>query len=111
MIRRSPRPEFGFTVIDNATLRDVRLSWRARGLLAYILSLPDDWTVTSTHLQAQGREGREAVRAALRELESAGYMHRYRYTRPDGTFGWETIVYDHPTLRPVHNPVDDSGEF
>ena len=111
MIRRSPRPEYGFTVIDNATLRDTRLSWRARGLLAYILSLPDDWTVTSSHLESQGTEGREAIRASLRELEAAGYMTRYRYARPNGTFGWETIVYDHPFRRPVQEPVDEPEDF
>ncbi|MCB1622288.1 MAG: hypothetical protein KDI44_16295 [Thiothrix sp.] len=44
MIRRAKRAG-GFTVISNVVFASHQLSWRAMGLLAYILSKPDDWTI------------------------------------------------------------------
>ncbi|TKI88055.1 DNA-binding protein, partial [Bacillus wiedmannii] len=32
-----------YSVINNTGLKDKRLSWKAKGILAYILTLPDDW--------------------------------------------------------------------
>jgi hypothetical protein len=39
-----------FTIVDNATLQDARLSYRARGVLAYLLSLPDGGSPTTASL-------------------------------------------------------------
>ncbi|MGR5875594.1 hypothetical protein ACT7DH_27750 [Bacillus pacificus] len=38
------KKDVNYSVIHNTPLRDEKLSWRAKGLLAYMLSLPDDWT-------------------------------------------------------------------
>ena len=89
MIVRTPRPDGEtFTVLSNAVLRDVRLSWRARGVLAYLLSLPDDWRITAEHLTRCAPEGRDAVRTALTELEHVGYLTRRR--RQDSAGRWVT---------------------
>jgi hypothetical protein len=66
----------GYAQIDNRALQDERLSWKATGLLAYLLSLPDDWKIKSADLVKRKTEGRDAVRSAMRELEAAGYMRR-----------------------------------
>jgi uncharacterized phage protein (TIGR02220 family) len=62
-----------YAQIDKRCLEDDRLSWRSKGILAYLLSKPNDWQVSVADLQARGREGREAVQAALKELQAAGY--------------------------------------
>src|SRR5690606_19332120 len=76
--------EHPFTQIANAALRDRHLSFRARGILAYVLSHQDDWRHSSESLMAQGREGRGAVRSALQELEENGYCMRVRYRDAQG---------------------------
>lgn len=96
MIRRAPRPESGFTIIRNTVLRDERLSYRARGLLAAILSRPDNWKITREQLAAEGREGRDAVGAALRELEDAGYLERVRVQTGSGCWVTEVVCHDQP---------------
>lgn len=97
MIRRAPRGTPGFVMVRNATARDARLSFRARGILTYILSMPDDWTTTSEELADAGTEGRDAVRAALRELESAGYLTRSRYQNERGHWVTDAVIDECPT--------------
>ncbi len=52
----------GFTVLPNSTLNDERLSFRARGILAWLVSKPDNWQVRITAIAAAGKEGRDAWR-------------------------------------------------
>lgn len=65
-----------FTVLPNALLQDKRLSFKARGILCLMLSLPQNWQTYSSWIQEQGLEGREAVQSALAELEALGYLQR-----------------------------------
>lgn len=95
-IIRAPRSETGFTIVSNDVIRDERLSWRARGILIGILSRPDNWRTDSTQIAREGREGREAVRAALRELETCGYLVRTKRRVNGGRIVTETLVYDQP---------------
>jgi hypothetical protein len=67
------RPSANFTTTRNEPIRDARLSFRARGLWIFVWSHPDNWQVHQGWLEQNGREGREAIRAALRELETLGY--------------------------------------
>jgi hypothetical protein len=62
-----------FTLILNDALRDNRLSWRAKGILAGCLSFSGakfskQWIIDN------GTEGRDAVIAALKELREFGYL-------------------------------------
>jgi hypothetical protein len=84
-------------VVRNSVLRDHRLSYRARGVLGSILSRPDNWTSSAESLAAEGREGRDAIRVALKELEAAGYLRRTRVRDPEsGRISTLSTVYDEP---------------
>ena len=72
-----------FTVIDNAIFKDNTLSMKAKGLLCQMLSLPDDWNYSIAGLVTLVNDGESAVRAALKELEEAGYFRREQ-VRKDG---------------------------
>ena len=76
MIIRTPNRN-RYTIISKVPLEDGRLSWKARGLLSYLLSKPDNWTVVVAHLVKEAPDGRDSVRAGLRELEDAGYCLLY----------------------------------
>ena len=112
MIRRAPRPEAGYLSIRNDVIRDDRLSFRARGLLAAMLSYPDDWQFSREWLADQSpREGVDAIRSALKELETHGYLTRQRVRMPGGRFGWEHLLFDTPQdtqPAPEPNEPDES---
>lgn len=63
-----------YTVMSNHHLRNANLSLKAKGLLSMMLSLPEDWNYTTRGLAKICKEGVDAIGAALRELEAAGYM-------------------------------------
>lgn len=67
-----------YTVMSNVHLKDRGISLKAKGLLSVILSLPEDWNYTTRGLAAICKEGVDSIGAALRELESAGYLIRHR---------------------------------
>jgi hypothetical protein len=95
-IIRAPRPESHFTLVRNETLRDSRLSYRARGVLATILSRPDDWSTTIESLSRDGSDGVHAVRSAMKELEEVGYVIRRRERDARGRIRTVTLVFDMP---------------
>lgn len=109
MIVRSPRPATHFTILANSMLRDASLSYRARGVLARILSMPDNWATSAEELAATGPEGRDAIRKALRELEARGYIRRHRVRDNRGRIRIVTTVYDTPSPETENqSPVNQS---
>lgn len=87
-IKRTELPfEGNFTQIPNQWVRDVRLTRRARGLLAELLSHRIGWHISIKTLTAQGKEGRDAVRASIAELAKFGYLKRAQGRSEGGKFG------------------------
>ena len=58
-----------YTIMSNYHLRDKKLSYKAKGLLSFMLSLPDDWDYSLNGLVAVSKEGIKAVRNILQELQ------------------------------------------
>lgn len=85
-----------FTPVSNVPFRDKRLSLRARGLLATALTLPDDWEYNLTGLLSLLPDGKQALRAALAELEAAGYLTRTRENAAGGKFAFVYVFREAP---------------
>ena len=86
-----------YTVMSNVHLKDRGISLKAKGLLSVILSLPEDWNYTTRGLAAICKEGVDSIGAALRELESAGYLARHRLRDKSGRISdTEYVVYESP---------------
>jgi hypothetical protein len=102
-IERAPRKQRDFTIITNAVLRDERMSYRARGILAYVLSLPDGAQTDAETIASKGAEGVSAVYTALKEMEKAGYLVRGRTQDEKGRWRSWSKVHEEPAdgSRPV----------
>lgn len=61
MIYRTSKVNGAFTMVDNATVRDKRLSLQAKGLLWFMLSCKDDWTFTSEKSQKETNTKRNRI--------------------------------------------------
>jgi hypothetical protein len=98
-IHRAPRPANHFTQIRNDVLRDDRLSYRSRGVLAFILSNADGWSITSESLARDNSgEGRDGIRTTLAELEAAGYLVRTRVQDERGRWSTQSVIHDTPQV-------------
>ena len=86
-----------FTTVDRRAVNDQRLSFRARGVLIWLLDKPNGWRVDSKSIAASTREGRDAIRTALRELEECGYITRERMRAERGRWITETVVREIPS--------------
>ncbi len=65
-----------FVQIDRAIINDSRLSWKAKGLLMYLLDQSDEWQFYQTEICSHGPDGRSSVVSGLKELEQCGYLNR-----------------------------------
>lgn len=97
-----------FVIVSKIPLDDTRLSWKAKGLHAYLMTKPDSWVVIVAHLVRQGPDGKAAVMAALRELEDAGYVERKPRDKVRGRYdGLDCTVYEEPRK----SPDDTASDF
>lgn len=84
-----------YTVINNKFLEDKRLSWKAKGLLAYLLSRPDDWKIYMESLGTISKDKYTSTRNAFRELKKYGYATEKKYTIA-GRFLYQRTIREEP---------------
>lgn len=116
-IRRAPRPEQSFYILDKTISEDPRLSWAARGVLIFLLGKPDNWVVSVAHLIEQTKaavgksSSRDAVRVILKELEKVGYLVADQERNATGKFGGMAYtVNEVPAPPQTDNPLTDSPQ-
>jgi len=104
----------GFAQIANSALRDTRLSYCARGILAMVMSHSESWKTTTTWLRSQTpSEGQVAVANAIKQLQEFGYLEIQREKGVGGkmqgcVWTWtdepELLCHDEP-----HVGIPDDG--
>lgn len=65
-----------FTIIPNELLQREDLSFFSRGLLCYLLSLPDDWRINVSVISDKFQESERKILVSLKELIELGYCKR-----------------------------------
>ncbi|KAA9322968.1 conserved phage C-terminal domain-containing protein [Lactobacillus jensenii] len=94
-----------FTTIPNAIAQNDELSWKARGIFLYLASMPSNWQFYEVEVAKHASDGRDALRAGLKELEEKGYLKRYRKRNDKGqVVDSEWILSDVPMFdKPMLN--------
>lgn len=77
IFRHFHNKENPYVVISKEGLEDTRLSWKARGILSYLLGKPDTWKVVMEHLKKEAPDGARSLRSGLLELQFFGYLEKF----------------------------------
>lgn len=85
-----------YSVMSNYHLQDKNLSFKAKGLLSYMLSLPDNWKYTIKGIAKESKESEKTVRTVLKELETKKYLVIVKKQNTLGRFVYEYFVYEKP---------------
>ena len=87
-----------YVVMDKGFFEDKRLSFKAKGILGYLLSRPDNWKVIVADLVEQSTDGKSAVYSALKELKECGYYKKVPIRNEEGSriVRWESTIYEVP---------------
>lgn len=95
-----------FTSVNNDFIRDQQLSWKAKGIIIYVMSLPDDWQLHISELFKHARDGRDSTYNGIRELIDRGYCRRSDVRDSRGMFaGYEYTISDRREFVPdAENP-------
>lgn len=114
-IYRTNKRENYFVQIDRRSLDDDKLSWKAKGILCYMLSMPNDWIFYESELLKHSTDGKDSFRTGIRELIECGYMERNQIRNEKGQFKTkEIVVYEYPPKKTetglTENGFSDLGE-
>lgn len=100
-----------FTMTPNAILEtEPGLSWKAKGLYAYLVGRPENWHVQMADLVNRSTDGEAAVKSALRELEDAAWITRRQIRTKNGQMG-PVLVTVHITKATRKNQLKPAGDF
>jgi len=90
-----------FVTIHKDFITDERLSAKAKGILLYLLSRPDDWQIYTEEIKKHMKDGAKSINTGIHELIDCGYIKRSKKRQENGVFnGYEYLVYELPTEMP-----------
>lgn len=94
MIVNKVKKNENFTIVDNGYLNDPNLSFKAKGILTYLLSLPGDWVIYFEEVITHSKDGIKSFRSGVDELINEGYIYRYPVRENGVIIRWETEIYE-----------------
>lgn len=99
-----------YGTIPNDLLNSSKISFKAKGLYAFIQSKPDNWEFSAERISKQVKEGLPSVVSALKELETYGYLVRQRYQNNKGFWVVDYLLYEIPIEEnlPTGNPIQEN---
>lgn len=106
MIHRAKHDK-GFLRVDYSTVRDETLSFEARGLLIFLLSMTDDWEFSIKGISRQTNTSERSVMRIIKELKEAGYITQEKRKDARGHFNSYTWhIYETAELRENRTSVN-----
>lgn len=85
-----------YTTISNQLFKNKGISLKAKGLMGYLLSLPNDWNLSINGIVACSKEGRRAIGNIINELIDAGYIERNQVRKNGKFIGYDYLVFEQP---------------
>ena len=118
IIRTVKNKDNPYVMINKLGIQDPNLSWAAKGLLAYLLSLPDDWTIHVKELLNHTSSRETNTYTVIRELLRYGYMEKVEYRYKGKILALNYTVFEvpidvsnHDTTKARIVKIDDEGNI
>ncbi len=97
IIRKAKNKDNPYVMINKALAQDPALSAKEKGIMFYILSLPDDWEIHVSELVKHFSDGRTAIYGGISGLIDKGYIQRIIHRDATGkVMRYEYIAYEEP---------------
>ncbi|MFW9968603.1 MAG: hypothetical protein ACFFDF_00285 [Candidatus Odinarchaeota archaeon] len=88
-----------YVMVNKNWINNPKMSAKAKGILLYLLSKPNDWKVYENELIKNFSDGRDSIRSGIKELIKHGHLFRYKNRTDDGKLnGYNYDVYEIPTI-------------
>lgn len=98
-----------FVTVHKAFIHDASIGWKAKGILLYLLSRPNDWKIYETELIKHTSDGLSSLKSGIKQLEEAGYIKRVRKRDDKGRMqGYDYEVYEQPNHMRKSNVVNEN---
>jgi hypothetical protein len=99
-----------FGAAPNELLNNPDISFKAKGLYAYLNSKPDNWDFSVESIAAQVKEGIDSVRGGIHELEKFGYLKRIKYQNEKGYWEIDYMLFESPVQDEAYLGKSNEGE-
>lgn len=99
-----------FGAVPNELLNNPDISFKAKGLYAYLNSKPDNWDFSVEGIAAQVKEGIDSVRAGIHELEKFGYLKRIKHQNEKGHWDIDYMLFECPVEEESSLGKSNEGE-
>jgi len=107
IFRVEKNAENPYVMIDKNVFEDTSLSFKAKGILGYLLSRPNDWTLIIADIQKRSTDGKDSVKNGIDELIERGYIVKTEQPRQAGKFATcDYVVYE----KPINTGVNRCGK-
>lgn len=107
IFRVEKNAENPYVMIDKNVFEDTSLSFKAKGILGYLLSRPNDWTLIIADIQKRSTDGKDSVKNGIDELIERGYIVKTEQPRQAGKFATcDYVVYE----KPINTSVNRCGK-
>jgi hypothetical protein len=95
-----------YVMIDRRPIDNPILSFKAKGILTYLMSRPDGWEVSVADLVNHALDGDDSIRSGLKELKKAGHIKQTQMRKRGRITGWLIEVYEvpHTDFQDVEKP-------
>ncbi|WP_413539093.1 hypothetical protein [Enterococcus malodoratus] len=99
-----------YSIIHNEILRRSDISWKAKGIMCYVLSLPDDWVIYLEELIEHATDKKASFRSGWNELIEKGYVSRFPIRNEAGKIvEWRTEIRENVDTK-ASSPLTDFQE-
>jgi len=96
-----------YGIIPNSVLSNKELSFKAKGIYAYIQSKPENWDFAVSRIAYDSKDGRDGISSGIKELEDVWYLTRKKFKNEKGQWDIEYTLYDKPV---TENPAREEEE-